>query len=230
MAASTSFLPNTDSGLLAWSANFNTLITATPTAYGLTAALATAYGTLHTAYSTALAAADPAIRTKASIATKNAARNALKADARLLADLVQGTASVTNAQKLALGLTVRSAPSPIPPPADAPGLTVLSTNAWTVKIRLSDTSSTAKRGKPPGVSGSAIFTFVGATPPADIGSWQFEGNTGRTNKIDVVFPNTLAAGSKVWLTAFWFNGRKQSGPACTPVGANLPGGSVSLAA
>jgi hypothetical protein len=34
----------------------------------------------------------------------------------------------------------------------------------------------------------------------------------------------------VWLTAFWFNGRKQSGPACAPVGTNLPGGSVALGA
>ena len=30
--------------------------------------------------------------------------------------------------------------------------------------------------------------------------------------------------------AFWFNGRKQSGPACAPVSTNLPGGSVSMAA
>ena len=30
--------------------------------------------------------------------------------------------------------------------------------------------------------------------------------------------------------AFWFNGRKQSGPACAPISANLPGGSVSMAA
>ena len=223
------FLPNSDSGLLAWSLNFKTLIVATPTAYGLTTALASAYGTLHDAYATALVACDPAIRTRSAVPTKNTARGNLKANARLLADLVQGTASVTNAQKLALGLTVRSAPSPIPPPSDAPGLDVVSVSGWTVNIKLHDAAVAGKRGKPAGVSGASVFTFVGATAPGDISAWQFVGNTGKT-KVSVPFPNTLAAGAKVWLTAFWFNPRKQSGPICAPVGTNLPGGSVSLAA
>src|SRR5438128_1155057 len=110
--AGAGFLPDTDDALLGWSVNFKTLITATPTAYGLTAALATAYGALHDTYATALAAADESIRTKASIAAKNTARRNLKIDARLLDLLVQGTAAVTDAQKLALGLNVKAAPSP----------------------------------------------------------------------------------------------------------------------
>ena len=32
-------------------------------------------------------------------------------------------------------------------------------------------------------------------------------------------PADTAAGAKVWLTAFYFNERKQNGPACAPVGA-----------
>jgi len=229
MASTTSFLPNTDAGLLAWSLNFKTLITSAPTTYGLTASLATAYGTLHDSYATALAAADPAIRTKTAVANKNSARTALKNNARLLNDLVQGTASVTDGQKLELGLTVRATPTPIPPPSSAPGLDVLSVSGWTVKIKLHDSDSTAKRGRPAGVIGAAVFSFVGAEAPTDIAAWRFEGNTGRT-KLDVAFPDTLAPGAKVWLTAFWFNGRKQSGPACAPVSTNLQGGSVSMAA
>jgi hypothetical protein len=221
--------PRTDDGLLAWSLNFKTLITATPTTYGLTAAQATAYGTVHTDFATALAACDPAIRNKTSTNAKNAARTALKIAARQTASLVEGTPTVTDAEKIQLGLTVRSAPIPIPTPKDAPGLDVVSTAGWTAKIRLHDAAAGGKRGKPSGVSGASVFSFVGATAPADIGSWQFEGNTGRTT-IDIVFPNTLAPGAKVWLTAFWFNGRKESGPACSPVGANLPGGTVSGAA
>ena len=161
------FLPRADAALLAWSANFNTLINATPTAYGLTAALATAYGTLHTAYATALAAADPAIRTKSAVAAKNVARTNLKTDARLLAKLIEGTASVTDGRKLSLGLNVKAWPSPIPVPSSAPGLDVASVSAWTVKIKPHDSTSSAKRGKSPGVSGSAAFSFVGATAPTD---------------------------------------------------------------
>jgi hypothetical protein len=223
------FFPSGDTALLAWSLNFNTLITATPTAYGLTAALATAYGTLHTAYATALAACEPPLRNKSAVSTKNVARTNLKNDARLLANMVNGTASVTNAQKISLGLNVRSSPSPIPVPSTWPAMEITSVSAWTVKIKLHDSASGKKRGKPPGVSGASVFSFVGTDAPTDIGAWKFEGNTGRT-VIDVAFANTIAAGAKVWLTAFWFNGRKQSGPACAPVATNLQGGSVSMAA
>jgi hypothetical protein len=98
-----------------------------------------------------------------------------------------------------------------------------------VSLKLHDSTSGAKRGKPPGVSGASVFSFVGAVAPSDMGSWKFEGSTGKT-KVDVSFDNSNAPGTKVWLTAFWFNGRKQSGPACAPVATNLQGGSVSMAA
>src|SRR4051812_434654 len=114
------FLPNKDSALLAWSLNFSTLITATPTAYGLVAGDATAYAALHSAFATALAACDPGQRSKSLVAAKNTARDNLKTSARLLAKRVEGTATVTNAQKIDLGLNVRATPTPIPAPSDAP--------------------------------------------------------------------------------------------------------------
>jgi hypothetical protein len=223
------FFPTSDSALLAWSLNFSTLINATPIAFNLTAAQATAYAAVHTAFATALAACDPPVRNKSTVVAKNQARTNLKTQARLLASLVNGSATVTNAQKTQLGLNVRATPQPIPAPSDAPGLDVVSVSAWTVSLRLHDSDSSKKRGKPPGVIGASVFSFVGATPPADIASWKFEGSTGRT-KIDVVFDSSNAPGTKVWVTSFWFNGRKQSGPACAPVSTNLQGGSVSMAA
>jgi hypothetical protein len=47
--------------------------------------------------------------------------------------------------------------------------------------------------------------------------------------VDVLFPATVASGATVWLSAFWFNPRKQPGPACDPVSANLPGGGAMAA-
>ncbi len=221
--------PPSDPGLLAWSLNFKDLITAAPTTYGLTAGDATAYGTVHTAFATALAACDPAVRNKTAVATKNAAKATLKNAATLLANKVYSTAAVTNAQKIELGIPPRNAPSPIPAPALAPVIEVQSVNAWTVKIRLKDAASGSRRGKPPGVSGASVFSYVGPAVPTDISAWKFEGNVGRTT-VDVVFNESLASGTRVWLTAFWFNGRKQSGPACPPVGTHLQGGGVQLAA
>lgn len=225
------FLPATDAALLQWSLNFSTRITATPTAYGLVAAQATAYAAAQTAFNTAYTAAiEPSTRTAGTIAAKNTARANLKAISSSLGKIVDATQSVTNQQRRDLGLNVRSAPSPIPPPSSAPGLDVLSVSGVTATIRLHDSTSGSKRGKPPGTIGASVFSFVGAAAPGDISAWKFEGSTGRVAKIDITFDSSLAAGTKVWFCAFWFNGRKQSGPACAPVSTNLPGGSVSMAA
>jgi hypothetical protein len=223
------FFPSSDTALLAWSLNFSTILTASPTTYNITAAQATAYAAVHATFATALAACDPANRNKANVEAKNTARTTLKTQAKLLASMVNGSSTVTNAQKIALGLNVRAKPTPIPAPSSKPTITIKSVSAWTVKIKLGDSASSKKRGKPPGVIGASIFSFTGALPPTDMTAWKFEGNAGKT-VLDVQFANTLAAGTQVWLTAFWFNGRKQSGPACSPVSTNLQGGSVSLAA
>jgi hypothetical protein len=212
------FLPNKDSALLAWAQNFSTLITATPTTYGLTSAQATAFAALVTAYSTTLAACDPGVRNKASVLAKNTARTNLKVSARLLAKIVEGQASVTNAQKATLGLNVRATPTPIPPPALAPQVDIVSVIARTVRIRLHNTETAPRRGKPAGVAGAAVFSYVGATPPTDLSGYKFEGNTTVT-VVDLVFPDTVAAGSTVWIIAMWFNERTQNGPAATPVNA-----------
>ena len=65
--------------------------------YGLTSALATAYAALHSSYADALAACDPTERNQITVSTKNTARANLKYQAGLLAKLVEGTATVTNA-------------------------------------------------------------------------------------------------------------------------------------
>jgi hypothetical protein len=97
-----------------------------------------------------------------------------------------------------------------------------------VRIRLHDSTSSTRRGKPPGVSGASVFSFVGAVAPTDETGWTFEGNTSKT-VVDVAFPSATAPGAKVWFTAYWFNARKQSGPPATAVGTNIPGGAAMAA-
>lgn len=225
------FIPTKDAELLAWSANFSAMITADPTEYGLTAPQATAYAALHAAFAAALeTATEPSTRTRGTVAAKDDARAPLKAMARELARIANAYPPITNQQRIDLGLNPRDAePTPINPPTVSPVLEVVSAVGRTLKIRLREANSD-RRGKPAGVDGATLFSFVGAEPPADIALWKFEGSTTRTS-FDVEFPPTVAAGSQVWLTAFWFNPRSQSGPACAPVTAFLAGGvGVSLAA
>jgi hypothetical protein len=229
--ANVSFLPVREAELVTWSTNFNTKINATPTAYGLTAPQGTAYTTLHTAFVNAYNAANSdSTNSRSATVTKNTAKAALIANARLLAGIVQKYPGTTNTMRSDLGLTVRDTqPTPIPPPSTAPDIDIVSVSGNTVKLRLHDVNgSPSKRGKPAGVSGAAVFSFVGAAAPTDEGAWSFEGNASRT-VVDVTFPPGTAPGAKVWFTAFWFNQRKQSGPASAPVGTNIPGGSAMAA-
>src|SRR5947209_7428713 len=192
------FFNGTEAELYTGSANFSTKISSTPTAYGLVAAQATVYAALNTAWASAYnAALDPATRTKAKIAAKNQAKVNLKASAANLSKIIQGTPSVTDEQKIELGLNVRATPAPIPPPSVRPGVDLVSVVGRLVSVRIHDSATSSKRGKPAGVLGANVYSFVGATYPTDPTGWQFEGATTK-NKFDVLFPDSVAGGATVW--------------------------------
>jgi hypothetical protein len=218
-----------DAQLAVASAQFYSLINAVPATYGLSAAQATAYGTLNTSYQTALGlATGESTRTKLTIGNKTLAKKALKANAIVLANAIRGTPTVSNPQLESLGLLPRTIPTPVPPPYMAPLIEIVSVTGMLVKIRLRDTAYSG-RGKPPGVKSATVFSYVGATAPMDITLWKYEGVTTKVIA-DVVFPNTVAGGSLVWFTAIWANNRAQSGPAADPVSTNVAGGGVSAMA
>ena len=219
--------PRTDAALLAWSSTFSSKISLSPILFGLSVSEAAAYATVHGNFSTAMAAADKVLRTPSATAAKNTARTALKLAANQTMDLINGRPFVTVAQKLSLGMNVRVKPTPAPLPATSPGVEVKSVSAWTVNLKLSDTANSGKRGKPPGVTGAMIYSYVGAAPPVDMGAWTLEGMTGKTEQ-SITFASSNPGGTKVWFSAYWFNTRKQTGPMSVPITTNLQGGSVSM--
>jgi hypothetical protein len=222
------FLPNADGALLAWSKSFSSQINATPELFGLTPEAAAQFADLYASYAAAMALCSPTIRSMSSVAAKNTVRMALRQSASRLSSIIKGQANVTDAQRAELGLNVRAKQTVTPRPESPPLLSVDSVRGWTVRIRLSD-SMAVRRGRPPAAHGAAIFSFVGTEPASDLTQWTFLGNTGRTS-LDVTFSSTVPGGSAVWISAYWFNARKQSGPPCAPVGTNLQGGGVSMAA
>lgn len=231
---SSTFPPGREGDLITSSANFGTKITATPLIFGLSAPQATSFNAVQVSFVSAHTVAnDPLTRSHANIIAKDAAKSALLASYRQLAGIVQRFPGTTNFMRAELGIPLRSAePTPIPPPASAPLVAIKSAVGRTLTVRLIDIANPTRRGKPAGVSGAAVFSFVGTgtgAPPADLSNWKFEGNTGRTT-VGIVFPSSVASGATAWVIAYWFNPRKQAGPASDPISANLPGGSVSLAA
>jgi hypothetical protein len=226
-------MPTKDTSLMAWGSNFDTKATASPVTFNLTAGQAssfhTAYAAFAVAYNAVADAREGGTRSKTLTTTKNTAKKNLLAIGRELYGIVQDSSSVSAADKESIGVLVKDKnPSPVPVPANAPGISTLATIGNTVKLRLFDLTDSARRGRPAGTLGAQVFSFVGPTPPNVESDWTFEGVTGKT-RVDITFPATVPAGSRVWFTASWFNSRKANGPAATPVGINLPGGSAMAA-
>jgi hypothetical protein len=220
------FYMGSDAELLSSSAHFARQISATPTAYGLTAAQAAAYGAANDAYAAAYKAAiDPETRTRGKVAGKNAAREVLVAIASSLVKIIDATAS--DEQKIDLGVNVRKTPAPIAAPSVQPGVGVVSVVGRTVTIRISNPSSATRRGKPAGVIGALVHTFVGEEYPADPKMWQFQGATTQS-RLPIEFPNHLPAGTQVWVRAEWLTRRCKTSPASTPITTNLQGGGSSV--
>lgn len=224
---SKSYLPTKDADLLTWSNNASSILTPSPTDFGLDAATLTAFNAAIAAYSTALTAAQPSVRNKSATVTKSEKKQLLKQNIRAWVATVDATATVTDAQRTDLGLNVRKPPTPAPAPTTAPVVEVLGVSGFTVTVRLRSAVTGMLRGKPAFVVGASLFSFTGEAPPSDISQWKFEGNTGKP-KFAVQFPNTLAKGTTVWFTAFWFNGAKISGPMTTPISTVLQGGTVTM--
>lgn len=225
------FIPSREADLVTWLSTFGSVATAAPTTFGLTAGQCTTFTTLATTFSDLYAQSQAqGTRTPMVIIQKDQAKANVIANARVLAGIVQKFPGITNAQRAELGLTVHVQPGPVPAPGAAPGILVLSQDGRTIRIRLIDPENPTRRSKPPGVSGATVMSYVGATPPDSADGWKFEGSITKT-QFDVVFPSTVAAGTKVWITAFWFNPRSQSGPAAPPVSAFLQfGGDLPMAA
>lgn len=215
------WIPRTDAELLSYSAHFASLLSENPTSFGATLAMSTELTSLQEAYATALeAATNPQTRGPANVLIKENSRRALVQYLRIVGRQIQGTATVTDVQRQNIGLPIRDVePTPEPIPGFAPDIDRVSINGRTVRVRLHNSQTLGRRGKPPAVAGAAIFSYRGETPPEDGNLWRYEGSTTRT-VVDVTFPSSGTA-ERVYITAYWVNRKQQAGPAAVPVSADL---------
>ncbi|MFT3788754.1 MAG: hypothetical protein QM770_21725 [Tepidisphaeraceae bacterium] len=220
------YLPTTDRRLLQWAGHFNELIQIDPARYGLSPERSAAFDAIYQTFASALAACEPAIRSRSATSVKNTARANLKANVGTLVSLIRGAAGVSDAQKIALGIGVRARPTRIDAPDRAPLLTVRSVRATTATVVLTDPTS-SRRGKPDGAAGATLFVYVGDEPPTNLSGWRYYGQTGRTT-IDITFESSLPPGTRVWFTALWFSARKETSPLSPPIHTHLQGGGVQV--
>lgn len=223
-------IPLKDSLLVPFSTNFNDRIVATPLVFQLSAPQAAAYTAVHTPYLTAynamMAARADGTRSQSLTSTKDSTKRALLNYGRQLYSFVQSNNSVSQANKILLGIHLRVIPAPIPRPGVRPGVDVIGVNGRTVSLNIHDSASSTKRGKPAFTTAAWVYSFVGVEYPADPLAWTFEGATTRP-RFDVLFPSTVAGGTQVWVCAAWINAKQEAGPTSVPITTNLQGGGAS---
>jgi hypothetical protein len=225
------FIPRRDADLLRWSSNFDQKINFSPASFGISHSDAAEYAVLHASFAQLYAAAVGAsTRTPSGIIAKDDARAALVKRARQLANRVRGHMEVTDAQRLELGLRVKRRATGmrrrIQRPSHAPVLQIISVQGSTVRIRLGNSEMPTHRTLPRDVKGAMICSYIGEQPPPTLAGWSLRPSITRTT-CEVTFPPGLPPGTRVWVTAYWFNhaGAPRpglgNGPAAMPVGTWL---------
>ncbi len=162
------YLSRTNAQLYTGSQTFSDLINASATTYGLTTAQALSYQTLNDDFAAKyLLSQAPETRTKGTIQARNDAKILLKQKAAELAKIVDATPTVTNQQKIDLGLAVRATPAPAPAPGTCSDFKAELLGDGSVQ-------STWKANNPTGLSGVTYqvwrrfgsegeFSFIGAS-------------------------------------------------------------------
>ena len=214
------FPPRKDSELFTMAANAATLITATPSAYGLVAGQATTLSGLSATYDSAYnLAVHPLTRTPTNIEAKNAAKKALVQNLRDLNRYVQANKTVSDQKKMEIGFPVYAQRTPIPVPSDAPVVKSVVTVGRKTKMAIRGMEG-ERRGKPTGVQGALIVSYAGEVPPTDLGLWKIEGLSTRTD-FEITWGPNVPANSPLWVSAAWYSPRGQAGPVCTPIAISL---------
>jgi hypothetical protein len=231
MTSSRNWYPLAQAAFLTYAQNFCGQINTSPTTFGCVAADGTSLMSLLGALETKFAISEaPETKTPVSIAQKDMAMAALRADMRRVYKKVRA-ANLSPDLLIELGVPVPDPePSPVPTPTDRAQVTVRSTKDRAVNLFISSETTPTKRGKPTGCSGWELFSFAGETPPGDLGLWKFEGAGTKAYATVTFGPSTPAAGTKVWFAVRWVNAKGQAGPVSALVSTFLGGGVVGEAA
>src|SRR3954467_12064871 len=139
----TNWPPVRDADFNSMVVNASTKISLLPASYGLDTGKATILASAVSAWSSAYAETqNPATRTKMSISVKRDKRALLTQILRDYNKIVQGTPTVSDAQKIDIQFPVYKSRTPIPAPAEPPVVTIASQGPWRMKLHLRQADAT----------------------------------------------------------------------------------------
>ncbi|MGN6725531.1 MAG: hypothetical protein ACTHLZ_06410 [Tepidisphaeraceae bacterium] len=216
-----SYMPAKLNEQVAWAANFVAIVMPAVTNYGVPQAMMTAFDTLNTQLQAAwLVSQSESTRTKLTVIQRDKLLKQMRAAAGKLVSIIQGTPDVTDDMLVAAGLTVRSTARTKPDMPLQPVVGVTRINGRDAFIEIM--KARGSRGKPARVESATIMIATGDTCPMSMDGFSYYTTTGDT-KVTLSFPPS-DTGTTVWVTAFWTNTAKVSGPSCTPIPVQLPAG------
>ncbi|MGN6506329.1 MAG: hypothetical protein ACTHM6_12280 [Tepidisphaeraceae bacterium] len=216
-----SFMPVKKADQVAWAANFVAVVKPAAADYGVPESMMTAFDTINTNLQAAWTVTDTeATRTKVTIIQRDNLLKQMKALAGKMVSIIQGTPGVTDDMLASAKLTVRSTARTKPDMPLQPVVGVTRINGRDAFIEIM--KAQGSRGKPARVESATIMIATGDTCPMSMDGFSYYTTTGDT-KVTLSFPPS-DTGTTVWVTAFWTNTAKVSGPSCTPIPVQLPAG------
>ncbi len=154
---------------------------------------------------------------------KDAKRKDLEDEIRAIATTVQANPAVTDAQKAALGVTVRKGTkTPVSVPTTAPSFQRIDTSTRAIlRLFIVDASTPDSRAKPAGVQGCEIREQIGGTAPTEPSAMAFLAiETRMPYRADF---DAADVGKTVWFALRWLNTRLEPGPWSPILPAVIPG-------
>jgi hypothetical protein len=210
------YIPNSDADFASWLSNFAAVIAASPTTYFLAAGDAAAISAQQALYNAAyLAATSGSTRGPATVAAKDAARTTATQIVRPYAVTIAGNPAISNDDKVAVGVTVRSTTkTPVPPPTTAPVLSLVSAVPNALNFQYRDAAAPLLKQKPAGVIGLQLNVAFGTVPAVSPDATAFlltatktpftVDTTGQTGKVATFYAR--------WVTRGGPAGIQQNGP------------------
>ncbi len=170
------YIPAPNADFNNWLQNFASLITGAPTTFGLVSGDAMAIQAQADAYDLAFTqATDPGTRGPATVAAAVTARATAEAIVRPYATRIAANPAVTDADKVAVGVTVRLVTRPrIPAPTTAPSLILVSLVPGLINLQFRDSTTPLVKAKPFGVIGIQLWAAFGTVPAVGPDATQFQ--------------------------------------------------------
>ncbi len=145
---------------------------------------------------------------------KDAAKRELERQIRPVSAFVQSYPKTTDADRAAIGITVKdTSATPTPAPTSRPLLLIDAASRLTHRLRLVDESTPTRAARPRGTFGAEVYVALVAprqAPPADFASYKFVRTVTRGGA-EVSFPSEQGGQTAAYLVR-WVSATGEPGP------------------